>query len=405
MDPLTRKKRFFYEDCADATLYFHDGKNIRVNKTMLSFHSPVFFNMFFCSSPRTVIVIDDFDSKTFKIFLDCLLGLEDYSTTNAVLIYPIAHKFKVDNSLKNCLEKLKWGCYSSKIDENTSCILNLAISYNCKDLTDTFTRAALKDDWYIMNLLENERSYFLLEPESMLMVVKKINVMNSFFVEKIFKWGENYLMKRNKSLDSIRSFFSEHRILPYIIVNAFESVESIFQFHNKISKGKLFRSEEILHYLENVVLRSSKLPKKSLWVIKKKGEILTEKINLQLLTNSETSAGAEKRLKFGTNDIIGCNLFDIHKNGLANCEYYCLFKMGACKNEFRSKGSQFIIQNRSQKGAALVAIKDSQVIITSLEVKYTFNVDCRILKTSLENIRGVVDDSKLYFTCGIEFLK
>lgn len=415
MDPLARKKQYFYENGADATLHFQNGESIPVNRHLLAFHSQRFTDIFFNPTPKSDISIIDFDPKSFKKFLDCLLGFDDYSVSNALIIYPIAFKYNVDSSLKGCLKVLQPPNHSNEMNENVILILNLALLYDCDSLIDGIMMF-LRNKFGILNLFERDDYFMLLEPSSMTKVLNCI-VMRSYFLEKVYKWAENYLKKQNVPVDTTRSFLEKNRILPLNSLNIFESVQAIFEFHENISRKKLYTSDEILYYLKgNVLKRLWRFPNKSQWVKINKGDIFEEKINFKKFLSLATSNVRDATLKIWRNEMIFDDLGKFtelkleNKRVIVHYEWYYSYidethgNFDSC-NELNSRiylctGYSGCIGRKSYCEYKFLNFKHR---ISSVNVKYTFNVDCRILKTSLDIIPFAVDDNELYYTCGAEF--
>ena len=103
---MERKIKAVYELGADVSFKFENGDEIRINKTILAFHSQFFNDIFFCQSAESEFKVEGFDSETFKTFLDCLFGLKDYSVLDSLLIYPIAQQYQVKESLEKCVSIL-----------------------------------------------------------------------------------------------------------------------------------------------------------------------------------------------------------------------------------------------------------------------------------------------------------
>lgn len=412
-NPLARKKNFFYQLSADGTFHFSNGDIIRVNKAMLGFHSYVFSNIFYGSSSKSDITINDFDSVSFRIFLDCLLGFEKYTETNARLIYPIALKFDVEKSFRDCINVLTPSCYLTDMDENVIVALNFLLLYNCTSLSESILKS-IKNKCGILNLFEQEDYYLSLEPASMLKIIENISEMNSFFLKKIFKWGEHYLAKQNKTENTICSFLSEHNILTKIPSISFESVAALFEFHNIISQKRLYTSDQILQFLDETSKSCTafKFPSQSSWVKISKGEVLKEKINFQYAVSSPETYVTEMNINVWRNDMICNNSIDNDENHdeiIAEydiCFYFKNQKRAHNRDYVKSKSivkTKTVKIRRCKRSYMQEKIENLQCSITALEVVYRFHFDCRILKASLDTIPFAINDNQLYFTCCIEF--
>lgn len=222
---------------------------------MLSFYSNFFVKFFFGSSPKNDVYVDDFDRETFQTFLDCLLGVKPYSVIDALLIYPIAHKFQVEKCLKKCVNVLK----PTEMNDNVLLTLNLALFYECNVLVDDVINF-LKNEVNITQLLEDNNFNQLLEPASMLKLIEHVKT-DSYLWKAVYEWGENYLTKHGKTV-SVAKFFDDVKILKKFGLTDFESIESIFDFHESVTKGNFLSPKKLLIQLKKkLVENNEKFPK------------------------------------------------------------------------------------------------------------------------------------------------
>lgn len=375
---------------------------------MLAFQSNVFAEEFFGSPPKNEVTVADFDRETFQIFLDCLIGLKPYTVIDSLLIFPIAHKFQVLESLKKCTEVLK----PRELNDNVLLTLNLALFYECHELIDNIINFYQKNV-SIAKLLEDENFNKLLEPAAMVKLTENVQ-MDSYLWKAVYEWGENYLIKCNKGTN-VKRFFEENKICEKFCLSDFESAQSIFEFHESVTKKKFVSRNELLRYFKDCLVKDeNELPKKSEWVFVKKGDTIEEKIifknPLSFAYSATTPSGL--MLEIWRNDILS---YDYPKYSNENdnkiVSYNFTYKYKDCqadsarysKDPDQSQDYQSeenIISDKSKKITCSIEIRRPSYLleISSIGCTYKFFSDCRILKTSPNKSLNVCDDKILYFT-------
>lgn len=346
------------------------------------------------------ILIKDFDSETFKLFLDCLMGFKNYSIADALIVLPVACKYAVEKSIAKCVEVLT----PNELNENVILALNLALYYNCGDLSKMIIDDFLVKKYLIQRVFNEEKFSFLLEPESVSALLSKVE-MDSYMIELVIKWGKNYLKEKNK-VSNLKDLFKTYNILYYIKLEHFETIDCIFKFHKSNLEFNLFSTDEILSLIEMKLVAL-----KSEWVNIKKGETLIEKFyanvnNLPIdLHNFEFLVTRNKLVFYerpcSTDDSKGIISWDIYFSKLESLE-----EKGHCKavEKIHRKNvgwKSFIFPKLSINGGENF----------KFEVHYKFGFDCRIFKSSFlpSSSLGVGLEGKnqddLYFTKTIVFFK
>lgn len=378
--------------------------------------------MFF--DKKSDVFIDDFDSETFKKFLDCLFEFKPYTVKDALEIFPVAYEFNVQKSIQLCEEALN----PSSMDENVCLTLNLALYYECDDLTQNVINF-LKNNYGIMNVIEDERYCLLLEPLSMATLIEHIEI-DSCILKKLYEWGIKYLKMQRKRLD-VSSFFEKYNLLKNISLNVFESAHSIYEFNECVAMKNFFTSDEILAYLKsNICEGQNKIPSKSEWVQVEKHFAVKEHINFAkplLISSSEGLDNNTHYLKIGTNKIV--YFISPHLDRLYNALGLTWAELVTCKvnvswgnNNYkiyhrrphpylteeqlvsRNQLTSFNVVHKNKKFVYSVKlpVKPYYSELVSVDITYTFSFKCRILKTSLDVMPYAVDDGNLYFTSFVE---
>lgn len=263
---MAMKKELFYDSNSGCKFKFNDGKTIDFEKKFLCWftESPVIYQMTFGPLGEDIIEIKDFDHDTFKLFLDCALGFVDLTSENAVEIFPVACKYFAMNCIEKCIEVLK----PQELSENVCHALNMSLFYDqpkllsvikeflvtgkTKGTDDIFRNRFLnnnKKDLFIHELIKNEKLLFLLSTDSLLEVIKLID-MDSCLFNAIISWCSNYLKDNNKP-ENIKSLIEKLGIMSHINIKLFESADLLFEF-TKTDLGKIFfTTEQICEYFLN----------------------------------------------------------------------------------------------------------------------------------------------------------
>lgn len=391
----------FYEVYADSAATFSNGDKINFNGALLSAESNVWCHFLLTSDE---IDIKDFDSETFKLFLDCLMGFKEYTVTDALLIFPIACKYEVRKCIEKCTEVLK----PTELNENVCLALNLALYYNCEKLTKLIIDDFLVEKFLIQKIFNEEKFCFLLEPESVSALLSKTKI-DSYLIELVFKWGHNYLKGKIKSID-VKELFAAYDIDRYIQLECFEDIEAIFKFNESDLGLNFFTSQEILTYLRG------KSAARSEWVHIKKEEVITE----TFCTDNENCFVSFNsfRLYITRNPVI----FYEKPHALDKCGtdmivwdvyYYKVESEKENGHRTRVEGSVNMERLCSQYKEGFFGHKtglDKGKEEFKVEVRYKFLHDCRVLMTTfLPKSIGAKfvekDPNELYFTCNIEMKK
>lgn len=378
---------------------------------MLAFYSNYFDEIFFGSQPKNDVNVEDFDCETFQTFLDCLIGLKPYTVIDALLIYPVAHKYHISECLTKCVDVLK----PTVLNENVMLAFNLAMFYECDELIDSVVNF-LKNDFSIIQLLENEDFNQLLTPLAMSKLIDSV-AMDSYLWKKVFKWGETYLNKHGKDM-GVRRLFEENKILEKFSLLDFESGQSIFDFHNSVTKKKFLDPEEILVFFGNNTLKErGKLPENSEWFLIKEGDEIEETITFIQPLSFGYYDSPEKGfdLEIWRNDIIIYVLPKCASN-VKGKTLQCLVKYEYKDRPpreigFRNpldlsnlyEGVEKDVDDRSKNQACSIHINEPEniLIIRSIICTYKFFCDCRVLKTTMNPNLGATDSKNLYFTKNI----
>lgn len=357
--------------------------------------------MFFGESPQHEYHITDFDATTFKLFLDCLMGFKPYTNLDSLLIFPIAHKFGTEESLKKCAEVL-----SPKVMNRNVChTLNLALCYENQNLVENIINF-IKENFNIVALLESEEYCPVLEPVAVAKLLDYVE-MDFYLVKVIIKWGENYLRKSNRSVN-IGTFLREHRIFIKMSAISFESEKSILDFCEFNETNNFFTSEQMLSILKSHISNNDtrKFPSDSSWVTIKKGDVLKENFAKPLYF-IDIGNGRPLNIQIWRNEVVFMDTITESENPVAcqiNFSYFSSRK-GNPLTSHKSCNYSFDESNIIKKGKKSIyeiklPLSLAFFCLNAFEVTYTFNINCRILKTSLDT--GVLEESKsLYHTYDI----
>lgn len=377
-----RKKEIFYERLADKIFTFSDGKTLKVNKTLLSIESSIFEQLF--SASEDLVSIDDFDLSTFKLFLDCLLGFQDFSVEDALLIFPIAWKYETQELIDKCLEILK----PTVLNENVCLSLNIALFYKCDKLFHLVLKFLYERE-LIFKLLDEQLYCEYLEPESMLEILKLVE-LDSYMLINVINWGKHYLKKRKKLL-TLKEFFTQEKIIDFVNFSCFETAASFLDFSKTKIGKEFFTDTDFRMYVEEYGYDDRKIK----WVKVKAGEILTEKF---IIKSFGLSKKYVTKLKFHRNKLVFFDVVDLKDNVLAS--YEIVGKLLECHQEgdnvaFRRRFS--FMSNRKlcccfKSFQTLDIVSDVEV-----EVKINFNYDCRICLSTPKNVLPVDTATEKFF--------
>lgn len=390
---LERKKEVFYKAYADGTFRFDDGQTISINRCSLAAKSSVFDQLFRNSSPKFVIDIKDYDSTIFKLFLDCLMDFKKYTTTDVLLIFPIAVKYEAKSFIKSCIDILK----PSTLNDDTCMILNMALICDCDELADMMTGFLDKKN-LIYKLLDEEKYYFSLEPKSMDKLLSKIYV-DSYVLMNVIKWADNYLRMNQKRRVDTKQFLKKHNIFRYLSLECFETTSSIFEF-NKTELGKnFFSSQECWLHVGEFGFK----PRESAWFKIKAGEQITEKFlvkQVPLFQNRITE------IRFFRNPLICFDFIESDTIHATDVELsYNLKHIGNqfCKHNFWDP-LKYILGKYIFYRLKIFHNSASCIQDIEIDLRYTFNFDFRILKTSPKDnlVPCKVNERNLYFVKSVE---
>lgn len=321
------------------------------------------------------------------------MGFQECSVIDALLIFPIAWKYETKNLIKKCIEILR----PTELNENVCLTLNMASFCQCKKLIEVLLEF-LDDKYYQYKLLDEEKYYLLLEPESVFEFLNNF-YLDSYMLKNIFKWADNYLKTHQKSVD-IKTFFAEYNIVDIISLESFETIGSIYDF-NKSELGKgFFTPEECWAFVEENGYEAGK----SAWFKIKAGETLIEKFKIRDVTLFENSI---TKISIRRNQIVLYD-YDLSSKFLeitVSCYDYN-FSIGRISQIFSENKESF----RLFESLYDFLIKRKEKILSSrsitIEVKFTFHGDCRILKQSPNNYEPVdKNDEGLYFIKSVKFLQ
>lgn len=354
-------------------------------------NSSFFYELFFGENPKNEFHDTDFDSTSFRLFLDCLMGFKPYTDLDSLLIFPIAHKYKTEESLKRCIQALK-----PKVMNETVChTLNLALYYNCQELVDAVI-CFLNEKFDIFSLLENEELYSVLEPITLAKLIENIK-LNSSLVISIFKWAGKYIKNKKKSA-SVVSFLKEHNIFEKGQKVNFESFEAIFDFLETEEIKDLFAVRKFYSLIKNKIAIDDprRFPDSSKWVTVKKGEQLIEHFKFKDYVRSYLFNDAEVTLQVWRNEMIFMGKDDA---SYVSCKMYTL------NNSFPLWMVRTFPICYEKDGKYIYVIKIPTPCIPE-KILYTFNVDCRILKTSFDrNLLSEDKTDQYYFTYCIKKIR
>lgn len=359
----------FYEVFADCEATFSNGGKLNFNGALLSAESTVFCHILMSSNE---ITIEDFDSDTFKLFTDCLMEFKNYEVTDALLILPIACKYEVLKCIDQCSEILK----PTELNENLCLALNLACYYNCEKLAKYIVDDFLVKEYLIQRIFYEEKFCFLLEPESVSALLSKTKV-DSYLIELVFKWGQQFLKEKNKNLD-VKDFFAAYNIDNYIKLECFENLESVFKFNESDLGLNFFTPAELLAHTRKM------LNIKSEWVHINKEESITEIFVVDSKNCFVCLNDFDLRVR--RNEVVFYEVPPHTRDMISWDIYYYKVEADKEKEHHRRNEKNYNVENLCAKNiewfyGSNTGLDDVKGEF-KIEVRYKFWCDCRILKTT-----------------------
>lgn len=396
------QEEIFYST-ADTTVQFSDGTTIKFNKRLLCSRSnSIILNqlLFGPINEEDTISLNDTDPDIFKLFIDCVMGFQDYTFENSVKIFPLAIKYEIENCINNCITSLT----PRKINENLCDALNLAKYYKCQKLLDVI-KNFLCHNYDSFKLLEYEEYSTLLTAESMVELVKCLE-MDSYLWGALLRWALFFITTNNKTC-TVVDLFQEIGIMKSINLNTFESSKLLSEFGDSEIGLYFYPNDDISRRLKEM---KRSLPKKCKWVKIEEGQSIVEKFQIQrrLLSQKKLSLSIDRNKAVFYNIIFYNQPVSDHKNQeMMSCE---ITVSGNSNNNYeKSFNYDSFNQKFSPRGHSIVTSDKNETI--RVTIKWTFNFNCRILFTSFRPISGPFDlfhivpvsgfIGKFYFTSGI----
>lgn len=400
---MKEQEETFYST-ADTTLQFSDGTTIKFNKELLCSRSnSIILNQLLYGpiNEDDVINITDSDSDTFKSFIDCIMGFQDYTFDNSLKILPLAIKYEIETCINNCVISLT----PKKINENLCDALNLAKFYKCQKLLNAL-KNFLCNNYDSFKLLEYEEYSILLTAESMVELVKCLE-MDSYLWAALQRWAHFFITTNNKTC-TVVDLFQEIGIMRYINLNIFESTKLLSDFGDSDIGIHFYPNDEIEKRLKEM---KRTMPKKCKWVKMEEGQSVIEKFQIQrrLLSQKKLSLVIERNNAVFYNvvfynqpaadpkcqEMLNC---EITISGNSNDKYEKSFNMDVFNQKFNQRTHSIITSDKNE--------------VIRVTIKWTFNYNCRILFTSFRPKSGPFDlfhvipvsgsIGKFYFTSGIK---
>lgn len=386
--------KVFFEMFPDAVLKFSDGKEIKVNRAVLCMESKIFEKIFTDLSPDSTAVIQDYDLSTFKLFLNILLGFQDCTAIDALLVFPIAWKYEAKKVIKKCIEVLK----PTELNENLCLALNVSLFCDCDELFNDIILSFLVKEKLIFKLLDNEKYYLLLEPESVAALLDEIDEeIDSQILKNVFKWGKIYLGKKNQDIN-LKSFFDQNRISRFIRISCFETTLSFIEFEKSGLGKDYFTNDEIRDYL----LDSGFDGRKCKYFEVKAMETITEKFEIK---NVALVAGFNEKLDITRNRVVFYSYPKVESQMLLWTVTYRSDYTGVEVEHKVEESFQEHCFTESNFGTFTLKSRVGNNTVTNLQVtvKFQFFYDARILKTSSKDLVPIEsNEENLYF---VESLK
>lgn len=373
----------FYEINANSTFRFSDGTTLKICSGYLASQRSILHQLVISSTPENIVDIQDCDLNTFRLFLDCLMGFQECTVIDALMIFPIAWKYEAETLIEKCIEILK----PTDLNENVCLTLNLALFCQCRKLTDILLKFLVKNQDFLNKFLDQEPCRLLLEPESvkeLLNIIYKVE-MDSCVVINVFKWADSYLKKKGNRTMDLKSFFKKHGIIDFLELKWFETSGAISDFNNsELGKG-FFSPEECWNHFESSSFKIGK----SAWFEIKAGDTLTEKFlikDLSFFQNSVTQVTIFSNNRINYHDV--GDVFEIRISADSSCPDFDVIadvKFGIFCDFCYFFKVMWRTNNCTVRGI-------------DVELMFTFNGDGRILKQTPEDNSSVVRNQKdLYF--------
>lgn len=386
---------------------FNDGKTLRFNKAFLAVESEIFHQMFKESSQTGIIELEDHDFATFKLFLDCMMGFQKCTVLDALTVFPIAWKYETFNFIKKCLHILQ----PISLDENVCLALNLASLCGCKELVEAIVKF-LSDKKQIYKVLDDKKYLHLLEPESVAILLKDLKI-DSYVLKNVFHWAEKYLKKNKKNVD-LKDFLKGYNIIDELTLSCFETSESLFNFMESDMGEDFFDLGDCWNYIKKVGHDHKKCNWVELKVNNEEFTTVTEFFeihNVPFLEDYKTVVHVER------NPVVFYDYPEVdaeyNSNEMSNEEENERLMINwsvKCKvmdEELQADQDigELDIDNFIEREKSDFQFDYKQNIVTDihLQIDYDFYHDCRILKTSMEQMlypMKVYKDN-MYFTYSI----
>lgn len=387
---ILRKKQIFYRDFADGTFRCKDGNIIKANKAFLSAKSEILQKL--VTKPEgKVIDIPDYDKQTFELYFNCLMGFQKCSFEDALKVFPIAVKFETFDLIQECITILT----PSVLNKDVALVLNLAVTLS-ENLLLTPVLDFLKNKRLIYKLLDDEQLCALLEPKAIFVLMGEIDP-DSYILEKICEWGEQYLKNHNDKTN-LKSFLDKHDISRYFYIGCFESYKSYFDFIKSDTRKNFFSSENFQNHMQVIGYD----PYESTWVKVNAGETVTEYLiipNLAHLNNYIT------QLTVAQNKVIFHDYPENDQAVLISYDY-CLHFDTIVHDGFKMGFESLAFQHFDEEGLTTdLKINLCKNIVADLKIKidYSFYYDCRILKMSPNNFKADEEHGDmLFFTKSVD---
>ena len=330
--------------------------------------------------------IKNYDKTSFKLFLDCLIGFQNCTTTDVFLIFPIAWTFEAEELIKKCIEVLT----PTVLNENVCLALNMSLSCKCEELSKIEFDFLLKKK-LLYKVLDDEKLCFLLELEAMELMLEHVE-MDSYILQNVLKWGEQYLKKNNKR-GGLRNFFTQQLLISYLDISLFETTKAFLEFDESRLGKKFYTDKEVRKW----VLEKEPDTRKCGWFLIKAGESLVEKIKIE-------------NVGYRSDCQIICNFFQnpviFHEFPEDETKMFCFnysLNFADSRSEVITKsilaGPKHIFKRHVFSSKINIDRKKNGVSDLEVEIKYTFYFDCRILKKSSRCFIPMDNDKhNLYFT-------
>lgn len=327
------------------------------------------------------------------------MGFKDYSPEIALDIFSVAHKYQVRRCIEKCIEVLT----PTEIDENMCHALNLSLFYDCEILFNRIMELIIdaKERCYIGReiILYNDKYLDLLEPIAVLKLLD-LGEIDDDDINCLCDWGEKYLRKHSKVI-SLKSFFSENKIISKISLDCFTTAERVFKFIETDRTRGFFSDKEVLAFLKKRMLQKVD----NEWVDVNAGEVLKEcfvfvppipiikKIvdNLDICRNqiivNDTESLADDAAQVSYYLEMTHKVYDKTSDSWNNRGLFYCKEAQKKLNCFKEHSFKM----RKKKFCRIPIdpfdrIKHDKLGITKVKIQYKFLASCRILKTYSKNL-------------------